>query len=173
MAKIRTVVFWTAGILASLCAVLVVAVFWFANSLSRREPVDAERAAAVVAEIRARFPGVQPAFEIRDDRLVIVRAAPAAASSTPPSVAHLLIHEPQQRMLFRMEVPLWIARFATEPIPIEALARVSSTGIGSLKEAQRRANELSFRVRDLERYGRTLLLDGRTSDGRHVMIWAE
>jgi hypothetical protein len=172
VAKIRTVAFWTAGILASLCAALAVAGLWLAGSLYRSEPADAARAAAAMGEIRARYPGVPPAFEIQHDRLTVVRP-PSTATVPQPSAAHLLIHEPQQRMLHRMEVPLWIGKFATEPIPIEALARVSADGIGSLREAQRRGNELSIRIRDLEQYGRALLLDGSTSDGRRIMIWTE
>jgi hypothetical protein len=34
----------------------------------------------------------------------------------------------------------------------------------------RRGNELCIRIRDLEGYGGTLILDGMTSDGRRIMI---
>ena len=38
-------------------------------------------------------------------------------------------------------------------------------------KGKRRGDELNIRISDLERYGRTLLLDGVTADGKHVMMW--
>jgi hypothetical protein len=46
-------------------------------------------------------------------------------------------------------------------------------GLGALMEARRRGDELNIRIGDLERYGRTLLLDAVTADGKRVMMWNE
>ena len=40
-------------------------------------------------------------------------------------------------------------------------------------DAMGRGNELNIRLSDLRRYGRTLLLDGVTADGKRVMMWNE
>jgi hypothetical protein len=40
-------------------------------------------------------------------------------------------------------------------------------------ETKRRGDALNIRVADLERYGRVLLLDGVTADGKHVLMWNE
>jgi hypothetical protein len=53
------------------------------------------------------------------------------------------------------------------------IAGVGDRGLGALMEAKRSGHELNIRISDLERYGRTLLLDGVTADGKHVMMWNE
>jgi hypothetical protein len=42
-----------------------------------------------------------------------------------------------------------------------------------MMNAKRRGTELNIRISDLESYGRTLLLDGVTPDGKQVMMWNE
>lgn len=42
-----------------------------------------------------------------------------------------------------------------------------------IKDWKRRGHELNIRLSDLERHGRTLLLDGGSADGKHVMMWNE
>lgn len=121
----------------------------------------------------ARFPGLEPAFEIREARLVVMRDPAAAPSPTPPAATHMLVWQPRERMLSRVTLPLWISKVATEPLPLEALAGVANQGLGALMDAKRRGHELDIRIRDLERYGRTLLLDGVTTDGKRVMMWDE
>jgi hypothetical protein len=83
----------------------------------------------------------------------------------------MLAWQPRERLLSRVTLPLWISRVATEPIPLEALAGVANQGFGGLMGAKRRGNELNIRISDLERYGRTLLVDGVTPDGKQVMMW--
>jgi hypothetical protein len=85
----------------------------------------------------------------------------------------MLVWQPRERMLSRVTLPLWISKVATEPLPLEALAGVANQGLGALMDAKRRGHELDIRIRDLERYGRTLLLDGVTTDGKRVMMWNE
>jgi len=59
----------------------------------------------------------------------------------------------------------------TEPLPLEALAGIGEQGLAAILDAQRRGRELNIRISDLERNGPTLLLDGTTPDGKHVMMW--
>ena len=159
----------TALVIAGL-AVLLVGVWW-ASSLYQSEQADQSRADAAFAEIRRRFPGIEPAFQIRDRRLVIARQADTVPSPTSPAAVHMLVWQPRERMLSRVTLPLWTSRIATEPLPLEALAGVGEHGLGAVLEAQRRGSELNVRISDLERYGPTLLLDGTTPDGKQVLMW--
>ena len=85
----------------------------------------------------------------------------------------MLIWQPGKQMISRVTLPLWISKVATEPVPLEALTGVANQGLGGLMSAKRRGNELNIRISDLERYGRTLLLDGVTPDGKQIMMWNE
>lgn len=144
---------------------------WWVSSLYRSEQADQTRADAAFAEIRARFPGIDPAFQIRERRLVIARQPAAVTSPTPPDAVHMLVWQPRQRKLSRVTLPLWTSRIATEPLPLDALAGVGEQGLSAILEAQRRGDELNIRISDLERYGPTLLLDGTTPDGKQVLMW--
>jgi len=144
---------------------------WWASSLYQSEQADETRANAAFAEIRARFPGIEPAFQIRERRLVTARQAATVTSPTTPVAVRMLVWQPRDRMLSRVTVPLWMSKIVTEPLPLEALAGVGEQGLGAILEAQRRGNELNIRISDLERYGSTLLLDGTTPDGKQILMW--
>lgn len=173
MAPAKKILFRVVAALAAVGVAALLVGTWWASSLYRSERTDTARASAAFAEVRQRFPGVDPAFEIRDARLVVVREAAAVSSSTVPAAAHMLVWQPRDQTLSRVTLPLWISKVATEPLPLEALAGVGEQGLGALMEARRRGDELNIRIGDLERYGRTLLLDGVTADGMRVMMWNE
>lgn len=172
MAPSKKVLFRIIGTLVAVGLAVLLAGAWWVSSLYQSEQTDAEDASKAFAEVRARFPGLEPAFAIRDAQLVIVREPPAP-SSAPPAVAHMLVWQPRERILSRVTVPLWMSKIATEPLPLDALTGVGTQGLGALMDAKRRGNELNIRISDLKRYGRTLLLDGATPDGKHVMMWNE
>lgn len=169
----KKVFFRVIGTLVALGVAAFLAGAWWVSSLYQSEQTDADAAAKAFAQVRARFPGVEPAFAIRDDRLVVVREPAAVPSQAPPAVAHMLVWQPREGILSRGTVPLWMSKIATEPLPLEALAGVGSQGLGAVMDAKRRGHELDIRISDLKRYGRTLLLDGVTSDGKHIMMWNE
>lgn len=169
----RGTVFRVIGALLLLGAAALVGGLWWASSLYQSEQTDAARASTAFAEVRGRFAGVDPAFQIREARLVVMREPAAVPSTAVPDAAHLLVWQPGERTLSRVTLPLWMSNVATEPLPLEALAGVGNQGLGALMEAKRRGNELNVRISDLERYGRTLLVDGVTSDGKHILMWTE
>ena len=172
MSRSTTVLLRVVGALLAVGVVVLLAAGWWVGSLYQSEQMDSAHASAAFAEVRARFPGMEPALEIREARLVVLRE-PAAPSSRRPVAAHMLIWQPRERILSRFTLPLWTSRLATEPLPLEALAGVANQGLGGLLDAKRRGHELNIRISDLERYGRTLLLDGVTADGTHVILWNE
>jgi hypothetical protein len=171
MTRTRKVILGVAAALVIVgLAVLSIGVWW-ASSLYQSEPADQTRADAEFAEIRARFAGIDPAFQIRERRLVVARQPVAVTSPVTPAAVHMLVWQPRERMLSRVTLPLWTSKIATEPLPLEALAGIGERGLGAILEAQRRGSELNIRISDLERYGPTLLLDGTTPDGKQVMMW--
>jgi hypothetical protein len=172
MARARTVVWWAVGLLSLLAVLVLSAGLWWARSLYQSERTAPARAAAAFAEVRARFAGVPPALEIRGKRLVVVRTA-TASSGPRPTAIRILVWTAGDQTLSRGRLPLAISIVATEPLPIEALIGVANDGLGTLAHAKRRGDELNIRLRDLERYGHTLLLDGTTPDGRHVLMWTD
>jgi hypothetical protein len=171
MARARRVLLWAGGSLVAIGVLVVAAGLWWVGSLYQSEESDAERAALVFAEVRARFAGSPPVFKLRDDRLVVARTV--TSPSSPAAATHMLVWTPSDRTLSRLRLPFAISVVATEPLPLEALAGVANQGLGAVMSARRRGNETSIRIADLERYGRTLLLDGNTGDGRWVLMWNE
>jgi hypothetical protein len=170
--RAKRVVLWATGVLLTLIIVGLALPVWFVMSWWSSEQSDPSRAAAAFQEVRSRFADEQPSFEVREDRLVIVKD-PTSSSSPAPAALHILTWEPATNTLSRVTLPFWISAVATEPIPLEALAQAGDRGIGGLMRAKQRADELSIRLNDLARYGRTLLLDGITADGRHIVMWNE
>lgn len=173
MASAKQILFRVVAALVAVGVVVLLAGIWWGSTLYQSEQTDSARASAAFAEVRQRFPGVNPAFEIREARLVVMREAPAVSSSTAAAAAQMLVWQPREQTLSRVTLPLWMSKVATEPLPLEALAGVGDQGLGALMEAKRRGHELNIRIGDLERYGRTLLLDGVTPDGKRVMMWNE
>jgi hypothetical protein len=171
MASAKKILFRVVAVLVGLSVAALFAGIWWASSLYQSEQTDTAHASAAFAEVRARFPDIDPAFEIREAQLVVRREATTVSSSTVPAAAHMLIWQPRERRLSRVTLPLWMSKVATEPLPLEALAGVGEQGLGAVMEAKRRGHELNIRIGDLERYGRTLLLDGVTADGKRVMMW--
>lgn len=173
MAPSKQVFFRVIAALVALGVAVLLAAAWWVSSLYQSEQTDAADAAKAFAEVRARFPDLEPAFAIKDAQLVVVREPAAVPSPAPPAIVHMLVWQPRERVLSRITLPLWTSKIATEPLPLEALAGVAGEGLGALMDARRRGNELNIRISDLERYGRTLLLDAATPDGKQVMMWNE
>jgi hypothetical protein len=173
MTRTKQVVLWSAGILMAIAVLVLSLGWWWLTSLVQIEQTDAVRASAAFGEVRARFAGVAPAFELRGDRLLVLtqRTAPAFP---PPAAAHIMLWDPERRTLSRLTLPYWTSAVATEPLPLEALlGAADGGGLGAILESKRRGTDLDVRIRDLEGYGRTLLVDGRTSDGKQVLMWGE
>jgi hypothetical protein len=173
MTRARKILLWVIGLPLALCVVGLCLGIWWLSSLARSESVEPARALAALDDVRAKFSGVSPALEIREQRLVVLRAPAPSALLPAPAAVRLLIWEPDDRRLSRLTLPFSMSTVITEPIPIEDIARVTEGGLADLMGAKRRGNELSLRLGDLERYGRTLLLDAITPEGRRVVIWNE
>ena len=88
MTRTRKVILGVAAALVIVgLAVLSIGVWW-ASSLYQSEQADQARADAAFAEIRARFPGIDPAFQIRERRLAIARPAVTVVANHPSGGSH-------------------------------------------------------------------------------------
>ena len=152
------------GVVAFVVVALLSAGYWMLSSLTRVEHADATRARAVLLELRARFDGVPPAFEIRDGRAAMVRQPPVRQASQATSM-YAIAWRPAAGTLSRATFPLWALGVTTEPIPLDRFVAQLETDL--------RVDGLELRVRDIQRYGRTLLLDGVTPEGDEVLLWSE
>jgi hypothetical protein len=171
MAGVKRFLLWALVTLVGFAAIVLSVGFWWVSSLYQSEPADPAQASATFAQVRARFAGVPPAFEVRGDRLLVTKQPPASFSTR--TTTRILVWQPRDQLLSQVALPSWISTVATEPVPLEALAGLGDQGLRAVMEAKSRGNELNIRLSDIERYGRTLLLDGVTADGKHVLMWNE
>jgi hypothetical protein len=122
---------------------------------------DAASATQQFDAIRARFAGVTPVLEVRDEDPVIARRPPAVATGPRLSTMHVLAWDPDDDELVRIDVPFWLLRLKSGPIEIASdHIRVSD-------------DDLGITVEELERFGPTLILDQATREGGRVLIWTE
>lgn len=173
MTRTRKAVLWLVGVPLALFVVVLAVSAWWISSLSQTEVAEPAAAAAAFEAVRARFIGEPAALESRRGRLVVVRE-PAPSTAVPaPAAVHLLVWKPDSRRLSRLALPFWTSSISTEPIPIEGLAQMTQGSLMGLLDAKRQGDELNLRLSDLQRYGRTLLLDATASDGGRVVMWNE
>jgi hypothetical protein len=149
---------------AFVIVVLLAAGYWLLASMTQVEQVDTASAAKALGEVRLRFEDAPPAFEIREGRVVMVRQPPEAPAVTATST-YALAWQPSEGTLTRTTFPLSVLGLTTEPIPLDRFV--------ALLEADVHVDGLEIRARDIQRYGRTLLLDGVTPRGDEVVIWSE
>jgi hypothetical protein len=152
MTKTTKIVLGIAGGFVLLCLIVVSFGVWMFMSAFQTEDVDQQQATAAFDEARAKFAGIEPAFEMRNNRPVIVREPPLTAASPAPQSVHILAWEPDEGRIARITLPFSVLRWGNDDIEFEGV---------------------SLAVEDVERYGRTLLFDGDSPDGDHVLVWTD
>ena len=145
--------------MAALC---IAAVVWFFVSVFDRDAADQTTATRNVTEIRQRFGGVEPVFEIEEEaeRVTVNREPPAGASQARLNSLHAFIWNPDNEAVIRMDLPFWLLRLKKGPIHISS----------STAPVTRRLN---FTVDDVERYGPALLVDFEDDDGERLLLWTD
>jgi hypothetical protein len=152
MTKTAKIILGIVGGLFLLCLIVVSFGVWMFMSAIQTEEVDQQQATAAFDEARARFAGIEPAFEMRDNRPVIARQPPLTATSPPPQSVHILTWEPDEGRIARIRLPFSVLRWGDDDIEFDGV---------------------SLAVEDVERYGRTLLFDGDSPDGDRVLVWTD
>jgi hypothetical protein len=153
MTRTTKIVLSVVGVFVLLCVITVSCFVYMAMSAFRTEEVDQAQARAAFEEVRARFPGVTPAFELRDrDEPAVVRQPLATAASPEPKSVHILAWDPDEGQLARITLPFSLLKLSNDPIEFEGV---------------------SLNMEDVQRYGRTLLLDGDSKDGDRILVWTD
>jgi len=113
------------------------------------------------AKIVATFEGQKPYLVIKDGEPVVTEA-PAASPGKPVEALHIIIWDPDEQKVVKLNMPFWLLRM-TKGQPI----RISSND--ELGEAMK----LKITVEDLERRGPGLILDHKEASGERVLVWAQ
>jgi hypothetical protein len=152
MTKAGKIILGVAGVLFFLLLILVSFGVWMIRSAFQSEEVDQVKASAAFDDVRRQFAGVEPAFEFRDDRPSVRREPPAAAAAPPPQTVRILVWDPDESRMSRIALPFSLLRLSNDRIEFDGV---------------------ELEVTDVERYGRTLLLDGDTPEGDRILVWTD
>ncbi len=152
MTKAGKIILGVAGVLFFLLLIFVSFGVWMVRSAIQSEEADQTRASAAFDDVRRQFAGVEPAFAFRDDRPSVLREPPATAAAPPPETVRILVWDPDESRMSRIALPFSLLRLSNDPIGFNGV-------------------DLDFK--DVERYGRTLLLDGDTPEGDRILIWTD
>jgi len=114
------------------------------------------------AEIVAKFEGQRPYLVIKDGKPV-VSDEPAAAPGEPVEALHIIVWDPDERKVVKLNMPFWLLRM-TKGQPIR-ISPHDEHGGESMK--------LRITAEDLERRGPGLVLDHKEASGERVLVWAQ
>jgi len=114
------------------------------------------------AEIVATFDGQKPYLVIRNGEPV-VSDAPATAPGKPVEALHIIVWDPDERKVIKLNMPFWLLRM-TKGQPIK---------ISSNDDPDAQRVKLQITADDLERRGPGLILDHKEASGERVLVWAQ
>lgn len=114
------------------------------------------------AEIVAKFEGQKPYLVIKDGEPV-VSDAPAAEPGKPVEALHIIVWDPDERKVIKLNMPFWLLRM-TKGQPIK---------IASNDDPDGQHVTLQITADDLARRGPGLILDHREASGERVLVWAQ
>jgi hypothetical protein len=152
MTRTAKIVLGVAAGVFFLCVIAISFGVWMVMSAFQTEAADPNKAKAAFDEIRAKFAGVQPAFEMNHSWPKVVRQPPATPASPQPETVRILVWDGDEGRIARISLPFSILKLSNDPIEF---------------------NGVTLEVEDVERYGRTLLIDGDTPEGDSLLVWTE
>lgn len=149
------VIFGILGVIAMAAAGL-----WFVKSHVNIQSTTSAVASADFQTIRARFANQKPLIEL-DDRGNFLHANTDRPSSPQrPHTLTILAFDSDDQKVVRLELPFWLLR-------LKGGSRFDVGG-GNVDLAK-----LRLTVEELERFGPTLILDQKDTDGSRVLIWSQ
>jgi hypothetical protein len=117
------------------------------------------------AQVAAQFADQKPLLEIRHGEPVLNKQrARAGGHAQPIEALHIMVWQPDERKLLRLNIPFWLLRM-TKGRPI----RLSGHQDGVEGDPVR----LNVTTEDLERFGPGLVMDHKKADGERVLVWAQ
>ena len=151
---VAIVVFGILGVIAMAAAGL-----WYVKSHVNIQSATTQVASADFQTIRARFVDQKPLIELDERGNFLHANTDRPAGTTRPQTLTILAFDSNDEKVVRVELPFWLLRLKPQ-------ARVDMGG-GNVDLAK-----LRLTIEDLERFGPTLILDQKDSDGSRVLIWS-
>jgi hypothetical protein len=163
--KIKTWVWVVGGIVAVgiLCVIAMAAVgLWFVRSHVDIRPASTAAVTDEFQTIRARFPNQRPLIELDDRGNVFHANTDRPAGTQQVQSLNIMAFDPDDEKVVKMDLPFWLVRLKMGGTRFE-VGRGNNIDLANLH----------LTVEDLERYGPTLILDHKKSDGSRVLIWSQ
>lgn len=153
---VGVIVFGILGVIAMAAAGL-----WFVKSHVNIQSSTQAVAAEDFQTVRARFANQRPLIEL-DERGNFLQANTDRPSSPQrPNTLTILAFDSHDEKVVRVELPFWLLRLKGGGSRFD----VGGSHVDLAK--------LRLTVEDLERFGPTLILDQKDSDGSRVLIWSQ
>jgi hypothetical protein len=137
--------------------------FYFATRHINTKSASAATAARDFDEIKKQLSGQQPLIEL-DNRGRFLRAntdRPAPASPRSPDALNVMAFDPDEERIVRVSIPFWLLRM-----------KMGGTTI-DFNGNRMDLEDLKLTVEDLERFGPTLIVDHRATNGERVLVWSQ
>jgi hypothetical protein len=162
--KVKTWVWVVLGIVV--CGILSIiamaaAGLWFVKSHVDVRTTTAAAAIEDFQSIRQRFATQKPLIELDEHGHFLRANADRPVGTQRPQTLNVMAFDPKDEKVVRAELPFWMLR-------LKMRGTRFGIGAGSVDMAQ-----LHLTVEDLERYGPTLILDQKDTDGSRVVVWSQ
>jgi hypothetical protein len=162
--KVKTWVWVVVGIVA-VCILGVIAMaaagLWFVKSHINIQQTTTATATADFQTIRTQFANQRPLIELDDRGNFLHANTERPAGSVRPTSLNIMAYDSDDEKVVRMDLPFWMLRLKMRGTRFD----VGGSNVDLAK--------LRITVEDLERYGPTLILDHKGSDGSRVLIWSQ
>ena len=162
--KVKTWVWVVIGIVV--CGILgVIAMagvgLWFVKSHVDIRNTTVAAATEDFQAVRQRFANQKPLIELDEHGRFLRANSDRPAGTERPQMLTVMVFDPRDERVVRAELPFWMLRLKMGGTRV-------GVGRGGFDMAQ-----LHITVEDLERYGPTLILDQKDTDGSRVVVWSQ
>ena len=135
--------------------------YFFSQHISARN-VSATTAATEFDSIRSQFTGQKALIELDERGNVFHANTDRPAGTQRVQSLNIMAFDPDDEKVVKMDLPFWLVRLKMGGTRFE-VGRGNNIDLANLH----------LTVEDLERYGPTLILDHKKSDGSRVLIWSQ
>jgi hypothetical protein len=162
--KVKAWVWIVVGVVAlGILGVIAMAAagLWFVKSHVNIQSTTTAAATEDFQTIRARFATQKPLIELDERGNAFHANTDRPASNVRPQTLNIMAFDPDEGKVVRMDLPFWLLRLKMRGTRFD----VGGNDVDLAK--------LRLTVEDLERFGPTLILDQKDSDGSRVLVWTQ
>jgi hypothetical protein len=162
--KVKTWVWVVVGVVVlGILGVIAMAAagLWFVKSHVDIRPTTVAAASEDFQTVRKRFSTQRPLIELDDRGNFLHANTDRPAGTVAPQTLNIMAFDPKDERVVRMDLPFWLLRLKMRGARFDV-------GSGNVDLAK-----LRLTVEDLERFGPTLILDHKDSDGSRVLVWSQ